>query len=880
MNNIIFIKIHHNRLDVISESGYSQSGKPILGFCGDNLVNNLHIEFDESWKDYTKYINFKPTGAAEQCDGGFVENTIDYFLPSSVMVKGSLTLQIEGRQLVDNISHIGHSVSIECEVLSSISANNQTSAGVAIVGGDMFKTDYAKGIGKDNTNEIDHALSAVSLDFPLTKSDVGLSNVDNTADVNKPVSSAQQTAINTAVAGIVNSAPSTLDTLKELADALGDDNNFASTVASELGNKVDKVTGQGLYNNDMADARITAQKGQNGGLATLDPITGCVEETAQRANVAQNYLLPDGASMASISDALVARPKSTDLSLVALTGSYNSLLNLPNTITVVSYQDMGNYPISSSDNIIMFHTDPIVDNTMIPILPNASDAVNKEYIFSVIDGGSSVLFYNILLRDGTALNPLSLDATNNFAVIKSDGTNWWLIDGAYYLTSLIGSSYGIAPLDGDNKVPMDNLPTYPTQYTNAMALAQVALYNPSVTTVTGSYSVLSTDNTVLVNNSAAVNISLPNPANNAGRKITVKKISNNAFGVTILGYSGGFLDAYNSYVISRQYGLLTIQSDGANWNVVSYSDTMMFGYLATMKNTANGVAGLDGAGLVLPANLPINVASGVAPLDANSKLPLANSLHGQVVSDQSFNASWITGTLTSDGVNTFTLNGHGLAVGDPVEFDANGGILPTGITQYNNDSIGGTYYNVATITANTFTVTATVGSVTPMALITTGSGTIRVRKAGLSAFTITGLNLQNDIEYEIYFRYSFAKKTTSGEYIYYRPNSDSSQKIYSQIGYANNIIWDCGNASTTKKYSNINSIVRLRRNTASKAYGFIESTGSQTDDKSTGITAITPITNNAFCCDNLAAEITSIYVGTNVGAALIRNGAEAIIVRR
>lgn len=101
---------------------------------------------------------------------------------------------------------------------------------------------------------------------------VGLGNVTNTSDANKPVSTAQQTALDlkaniasptftgtpaapTATAGtdttqlattafvraevanLVASAPSTLDTLDELAAALGDDANFATTTATAIGLK-------------------------------------------------------------------------------------------------------------------------------------------------------------------------------------------------------------------------------------------------------------------------------------------------------------------------------------------------------------------------------------------------------------------------------------------------------------------------------------------------------------------------------------------------------------------------------------------------------------------------------------------------------------------
>lgn len=43
------------------------------------------------------------------------------------------------------------------------------------------------------------------------------------------------------LAELVNSAPETLDTLAEIAKALGDDPNFATTVLTELGKKVDKL---------------------------------------------------------------------------------------------------------------------------------------------------------------------------------------------------------------------------------------------------------------------------------------------------------------------------------------------------------------------------------------------------------------------------------------------------------------------------------------------------------------------------------------------------------------------------------------------------------------------------------------------------------------
>ena len=87
----------------------------------------------------------------------------------------------------------------------------------------------------------------------VTKTTLGLGNVDNTSDANKPVSTAQSTAIATAkseaiadatsqVNALLSGAPAALNTLDELAAALGDDANFAASVTTNLGLKVDSLT--------------------------------------------------------------------------------------------------------------------------------------------------------------------------------------------------------------------------------------------------------------------------------------------------------------------------------------------------------------------------------------------------------------------------------------------------------------------------------------------------------------------------------------------------------------------------------------------------------------------------------------------------------------
>jgi hypothetical protein len=96
----------------------------------------------------------------------------------------------------------------------------------------------------------DTSLLATTADVAaVTKTTLGLGNVDNTSDADKPVSTATVTAIATAkseaiaeVTAVIDGAPNALNTLNELAAALGDDANFASTVTASLAAKVDSYT--------------------------------------------------------------------------------------------------------------------------------------------------------------------------------------------------------------------------------------------------------------------------------------------------------------------------------------------------------------------------------------------------------------------------------------------------------------------------------------------------------------------------------------------------------------------------------------------------------------------------------------------------------------
>lgn len=108
-----------------------------------------------------------------------------------------------------------------------------------------IKSDYLKSTDKEEIyNNINNKVNRSELDAYAKKSDVEGLIPDNIAT---------NEYVDQKVSDLVSSAPEALDTLQELSKALGDDPNFATTIATELGNKVDKVEGKGLSTNDYTN---------------------------------------------------------------------------------------------------------------------------------------------------------------------------------------------------------------------------------------------------------------------------------------------------------------------------------------------------------------------------------------------------------------------------------------------------------------------------------------------------------------------------------------------------------------------------------------------------------------------------------------------------
>ena len=136
--------------------------------------------------------------------------------------------------------------------------------------------------------------STVSTSNTALKSYVD-TNFSTTTAMNTAIASsntAMKTYVDNEVAGIVDSAPGTLDTLNELAAALGDDANFATTTATSLGNRLRIDTAaQGLtgtqQTNALTNLGITSTVAE---LNYVDGVTSNIQTQLDGKQASGSYL--------------------------------------------------------------------------------------------------------------------------------------------------------------------------------------------------------------------------------------------------------------------------------------------------------------------------------------------------------------------------------------------------------------------------------------------------------------------------------------------------------------------------------------------------------------------------------------------------------------
>lgn len=130
--------------------------------------------------------------------------------------------------------------------------------------------------------------------------------------------------VNTQIAAVVASAPGTLDTLDELANALGDDPNFATTVATSIGTKVakagDSMTGAlSMGNNKITDLATPTASTDGVNKSYIDTLFGSTTSAAASATAAATSA--SSASTSATSAATSASSASTSATSAATSAS-------------------------------------------------------------------------------------------------------------------------------------------------------------------------------------------------------------------------------------------------------------------------------------------------------------------------------------------------------------------------------------------------------------------------------------------------------------------------------------------------------------------------------------------------------------------------------
>ena len=245
---LLSVTIRHNEVLV----------KQLSGFV--NMIDKVRFELIESGSHYIDvHIGYESVGMPEQefrfwghCglevySPTIPETTIDESTSSALCVLRNitdtqiltLTGAITGKGTLNGTSlTIDTSVNHEHELVEK--ANKlQTARTIAISGkatGTATSFDGSDNISIPIT-AIDPTGITQSASYRLvTDTQINAWNA-------KPTQAELTTAVSEAVAKILDSSPSTLDTLNELAAALGDDPNFAATMTTELGKKLNTAGG-------------------------------------------------------------------------------------------------------------------------------------------------------------------------------------------------------------------------------------------------------------------------------------------------------------------------------------------------------------------------------------------------------------------------------------------------------------------------------------------------------------------------------------------------------------------------------------------------------------------------------------------------------------
>ena len=233
-------------------------------------VDSANTTQDTTVATNTSSISTNTTAIATKMATAGGTFTGDVSFDDNVIVKGDGTNG--SGELTLNCENNSHGIKIKGPPHSAAASYTLTLPNDTGTNGQVLTTN---GSGVSSWSTIDLA-SRLPLAGGTLTGDLTLSGNPTAAN-----HAANKSYVDTEVAGIVDSAPGTLDTLNELAAALGDDPNFATTVTNSIGTKLPLAGGTltggltGTSATFTGDAQLTKPRsstaGSNTGSLTINP---------------------------------------------------------------------------------------------------------------------------------------------------------------------------------------------------------------------------------------------------------------------------------------------------------------------------------------------------------------------------------------------------------------------------------------------------------------------------------------------------------------------------------------------------------------------------------------------------------------------------------
>lgn len=247
---------------------------------------------------------------------------------------------------------------------------------------------------------------------------------------------ATETYVDTAIENLIDNAPQLLDTLNELAAAIGDDPNFITTVTSGLGQKANisdlaQVAFTGSYDDLTNTPRVAFSVAGDDSTAVEVSLGETIKFSGQQGITTQsdsegNILIqgPDLSSYATtayVDQELAAKVDRSELADVALSGDYNDLINQPEAYQFYIGADDSTMTTVTSGNGIKILGGTDID-TASDIFGNITVSfTNSQGYLNSIDlqgttGTSSYGSGDTL--EFTSSNGVEIDVTNDSSVIS------------------------------------------------------------------------------------------------------------------------------------------------------------------------------------------------------------------------------------------------------------------------------------------------------------------------------------------------------------------------------------------------------------------------------------------------------------------------------